>query len=165
MFSNKKRLSKKAYLAFVQQKESLEILDFFVKNNLPSVLGTGDFKAWVRKRFQHLKCNKQISGTGILVPEAAEIKALVCKAYRVKEESFSVSRRGARNLPRDVAIYLLRRFSHETLSIIGQQFCLENYSSVSSANERIKRQLRNDAKLRKEIGNLERILAKGQSRA
>jgi chromosomal replication initiation ATPase DnaA len=74
------------------------------------------------------------------------------------------SRRGFTNEPRNVAIYLCRRLSGETLTNIGKQFGLNNYGSVSSVVSLMKKTLRRDARLRKRVARLEHQLRKQQNR-
>ena len=46
-------------------------------------------------------------------------------------------RRGIANEPRDMAVYLSRRLRGDTLVEIGHHFNFTNYSSVSSALQRV----------------------------
>jgi chromosomal replication initiation ATPase DnaA len=63
---------------------------------------------------------------------------------------------------KDVAIYLIRRHSNETLADIGKYFNMPNYSSVSSAIERVKAILPEDRSLRGKVAKIEKILNKSQ---
>ncbi len=60
---------------------------------------------------------------GFLVPNNTDIK----------------SRRGVENEARDLAIYMVRVIRGERLTSIGREFNLNNYSSVSTAHDRIKK--------------------------
>jgi REP element-mobilizing transposase RayT len=62
MFSAKKRQAVKAYKEFVAQGEPQEIVDFFSLKNMPSIIGTKEFKEWIRERFHDLRLNREISG-------------------------------------------------------------------------------------------------------
>jgi chromosomal replication initiation ATPase DnaA len=61
------------------------------------------------------------------------------------------SRRGVENVPRDMAIYLTRRYCRKSLVEFGEHFGLSNYSTVSSAVERIKARKNNDRDLRQDL--------------
>jgi chromosomal replication initiation ATPase DnaA len=74
-----------------------------------------------------------------LAPSAENIIVLVCDHFKVKKEQIVTSKRGAENLPRDIAIYLVRHHSRDTLASVGRHFAISNYSTVSSAVERVKR--------------------------
>ena len=78
------------------------------------------------------------------------------------EEQLMISRRGTENLPRDIAIYLVRHHCRDTLAGIGSYFGIDNYSTVSSAIERIKARKRTDRSLKKDLKELERKLDKSQ---
>ena len=74
---------------------------------------------------------------------------------RIVKEELMVSRRGISNEPRDVAIYLTRRIRGDSLEGIGKEFKIENYSSVSTVIERIKKKVSRDRNLRKRVILLE----------
>ena len=63
------------------------------------------------------------------------------------------SRRGVENEARDLAIYLLRYIRSERLEKIGEEFNLNNYSSVSNAISKMKRRLRSN-KFKKRYGRI-----------
>ena len=60
--------------------------------------------------------------------------------------------------PRNVAIFLIRRLRGEKLEDIGRQFGIAKYSSVSSAIEKMKRDISADRRLKARIKNIEKIL-------
>lgn len=162
MLSDKRSRQKTAYLDFVSQSEPKEIKRFYSLKNLPSVLGQDSFKAWVKEKFKDLSFQKEIPESRSLAPTAADIISAVCQYFKVKEAVITRSKRGTENLPRDVAIYLVRRSCRETLAGVGQHFGIGNYSTVSSAIERVKARKDSDKKLRKHISNIEAILRKSQ---
>ena len=162
MFSAKKRQAVKAYKEFVAQEEPQEIGDFFSLKNMPSIIGTKEFKEWVRDRFHDLGLNREISGSKVLAPDPDDIKAAVGAIYKVSKKTLEKSKRGFRNMPKDVAIYLVRRHSNETLANIGKYFNMVNYSSVSSAIERVKAMLSKDKSLRDQVAKIEKTLNKSQ---
>ncbi len=47
-------------------------------------------------------------------------------------------RRGVSNIPRDVAIYLLRKYRLDTLNAIGSLFGIAHCSTVSNSISRVK---------------------------
>ena len=73
-------------------------------------------------------------------------------------------RRGQTNIARDLVIYSMRQHSRQTLQQIGAHLDMENYSSVSSAVQRIKAHLKNDMELSKLIENIGQKLSKVKSR-
>ncbi len=95
--------------------------------------------------------DKEIPEAAILSVEAAAVKKAVCAVYQISEQQLLASRRGAANVPRDLAIFALRMYSQKTLSEIGEPFGVKNYSTVSSAIDRAKKVLASEAKVRKEF--------------
>lgn len=77
-------------------------------------------------------------------------------------EQLMSSRRGQENLPRDMAIYLVRRYSRQSLAKVGQHFRLHNYSTVSSAVERIKARSTQDQSIHDQLQELMAKINKSQ---
>ncbi len=63
-------------------------------------------------------------------------------------------KRGTKNEPRDVTIYLIRNLCGVPLLKIGIEFNLKNHRSVSSVNERIKNRLDRDRQFRRRVEEL-----------
>ncbi|MBL7174376.1 MAG: hypothetical protein ISS66_01000 [Desulfobacteraceae bacterium] len=63
---------------------------------------------------------------------------------------------------RNVAIFLMRRLRGEKLEEIGRQFGIAKYSSVSSAIERMKREISVDRRLKARVKSIEKILENSQ---
>jgi chromosomal replication initiation ATPase DnaA len=160
MLCEKKSDQKTAYLDFVSLGEPKEIERFYSLMNLPSVLGSEYFKHWVKEKFKHLSCQDEIPRSRDLAPTADYIVSVVCEHFKVKKETLAVSKRGRENLPRDVAIYLVRLRSRETLAVVGQHFSIGKYSTVSSVVERIKARKDKDKTLRKHLEQISTTLNK-----
>ncbi|RJX27578.1 MAG: transposase [Desulfurivibrio sp.] len=143
-----------AYGNFVAQGESEEIERFYSLKSLPSVLGGEGFKGWVKEKFHHLCFQQEIPESRLLAPTAEEIISQVCEHFRVSREQLNAARRGRENLPRDVAVYLVRQLSQASLSEVGKCFGLHNYSTVSSVVERVKRRGKEDRRIRKHLDGL-----------
>ena len=60
--------------------------------------------------------------------------------------------------PRNAAVFLIRRLRGEKLEEIGRQFGIAKYSSVSSAIEKMKRDISADRRLKARVKNIEKIL-------
>ncbi|MCP4339497.1 MAG: transposase, partial [Desulfobulbaceae bacterium] len=84
--------------------------------------------------------------------------------YRISREQLLVSKRGTENLPRDIAIYLVRRFCCKTLPSVGKEFGITNYSTVSSVVQRVKVRYERDKYLLKEFEIIKKKITKGQKR-
>lgn len=142
--------------------DSPEIERFYSLKNLPSILGGDFFKEMIKEKFGHLLFHKEIPAARKLATDAETIIASVCRYFGVSYEDLMVSRRGVENLPRDMAIYLVRQRTRETLSEVGGYFGIENYSTVSSAVERIKGQKNKDRRVEKIIEKIVNGLGESQ---
>jgi len=163
MFSRNIRKARRDYIDFVSQVESEEITDLFSRKNLPSLLGEDEFVHWVKERFGHLRTDVEVPAARLLAIDGIVIKNVVCQYYGIKRKDLLISKRGTSNKPRDVSIYLIRRFTGLTLVDIGREFNVTKYSSVSSAIERVKRELSRDGKLRRQVAELEREFSQRQT--
>jgi REP element-mobilizing transposase RayT len=162
MLCEKKSGRKAAYGDFVSKGDPEEIERFYSLKNLPSVLGGDTFKDWLKEKFQHLCFHEEIPESRILAPTAEEIIREVCDHFQVVREQFMVTRRGRENLPRDMAIYLVRLLSQATLSEVGKHFGMNNYSTVSSVVERVKLRTNEDPMVREHLDVIRVKLAKSQ---
>jgi len=162
MLTAKKSRRKLAYLDFVAQNEPEEITAFYAMKKLAYLLGGEAFKDWVRNRFIDLDLQREVPEAKRLAKSPQEIIAHVCAYFDLEEARLQQSRRGVENLPRDIAIYLARNTSRMTLGEIGAAFGITNYSTVSSAAERIKGRMVKDTCLRREVEKLKKLLDKSQ---
>ena len=143
MFSKDKKLQIIAYKRFISSDETGEIIEHYSKINMPSILGSEKFIKWVKDRFPKKVKDKEIPESKDLCPEVSDIKRAVCNYYKIEHTDLLKSRRGGvENEARDFAIYMLRVIRGERLITIGQKFNLNNYSSVSTAIEKIRRKLK-----------------------
>ena len=162
MLCAKKSGRKTAYGDFVSKGDQEEIERFYSLKNLPSVLGGDTFKDWLKEKFQHLCLHEEIPESRIFAPTAEEIISEVCDYFQVMREQLTVTRRGRENLPRDLAIYLVRLLSQATLSEVGKYFGMNNYSTVSSVVERVKLRANEDRRIREHLDVIRVKLAKSQ---
>ena len=162
MLSSEKRDRKLAYIDFVAQGEPETITSFYSMKKLPSLLGGEKFSEWIKEKYYHLGLQKEVPEAQILALTPAEVIGQVCSYFNLDEESLKKSRRGVENVPRDVAIYLSRRYCRMKLTEIGEHFGLSNYSTVSSAAERIKVLRNNDRDLQQHLEKIKSQIIKGQ---
>jgi len=141
MFSKDKRSQIISYKRFISSEESAELIHYYSKKNIPSILGDKIFVKLLKDSFLKKKKEKEIPESTKLCPEVIDIKQAVCAYYQKEEADLLMSRRGVENEARDFAMYMLRVIRSERLTKIGEEFNLSNYSSVSTAIERIKRKM------------------------
>ena len=151
-----------AYKDFVCQHEPENVERFYALKNLPSIMGSDTFKEWLKEGFQHLGFLEEVPQSRLFFPTAAKIIAAICAHFQVTPEQIAISRRGTENLPRDVAIYLVRLLGRETLTEVGRNFGVTNYSTVGSTVARMKRRLKNDRALQKHLQEIRNTLDKSQ---
>jgi len=125
-------------------------------------IGDDSFKDWIKEKFQDLRFRQEIPELKDLSLNTNMIRGLVCKSFKVGNDVLMVSKRGTENLPRDVAIYLQRKYCGQTLVELGKDYDIMSYSTVSSAFERIKSRLLKDRKLQGKVSRIETKLNKGQ---
>ena len=151
-----------AYREFMAEAESDELAGFFSRKNLPSILGSEGFIDWVKAKFHNLRDHQEVPESRQLAPGLEVIKSAVCSNYEIDLSRLLLSRRGMNNQARNVAIYLARRLSGETLATIGKAFELGNYSSVSSAVSRLEHEIRADNRLKRRVEAIKRQLHMSQ---
>jgi REP-associated tyrosine transposase len=147
----------------VEEQDAEQLLSFFEKKNLPSLLGSNKFVEWAKANFFEGGIHKDVPQSKILAPDRPTIINAVCGFYKADEKDIAPVRRGVQNEPRDVAIYLLRTICGEPLMRIGQAFGMTQYSSVSSAVERIKKKRQNDSRFQKRLKEVIESVNKGQT--
>jgi len=122
---------KKVYAGMILGEER------FVKKALKRVKETWEGK----HEISHRKRLQSVSG-------AEEILELVCRENKVTREVV-----GKRGEERDLAIYLLKRYTESTNGQIGEMFGL-SFSAVTKAAERISSRLEMEKDLRRKVGKI-----------
>jgi len=144
----------KLYREFINQEDSEELINFFGKKKLPSVLGEAEFIDWVKRTFFTDKTHNQVPDSRQLAPGVERIKEAVRQYYGIEKGRLMKSARGVNNEPKNVAIYLTRVLRREGLMNISAAFGMQGYSSVSSAIGRVKKRMVSDKGLRKRIDEI-----------
>jgi putative transposase len=153
---------KKAYMDFVAQDESEEIARFYSLKKQPSILGSDSFIEKVKEKFRSMLFQEEIPASRDLAPRAEDIISFFCEYFKVTKEELTISRRGTENLPRDVAIFLVRQHCRETLAGVGQHFSISNYSTVSSVVLRIRARKDSDKTLQKDLEKITTMIMNSQ---
>ena len=151
-----------AYKHFVRMDDSKELLGMLESPKWPPFLGGKQFLDWVKQTFFEDKREKEVPDSVHLAPDLKLINDVVCDYYSIHESNLRKTRRGVTNEPRDVAIYLTRTLRQEKLRIIGEHFGLKNYSSVSTAVDRVKSQIDKNRMFRSQVETIVRKIKKSQ---
>ena len=154
----------KAYKRFVRLDDDEKILQVFESHKWPPFLGGKQFLGWIKETFFEKKREKEVPESVHLAPDLSLIKTVVCTYFKIQEPALQSSRRGISNEPRDVAIYLTRLLRKEGLREIGQEFGLNNYSSVSSAIDRVKSMMVYNKKLKAKVNEIKETILKSQTK-
>ncbi|MBW1920837.1 MAG: transposase [Deltaproteobacteria bacterium] len=163
LFSIEKAIASKMYKGFVSKGVPEEINGIFLREKLPSALGSDRFLDWVKSSFFPAKFHKEVPESKMLSPDAERIKEEVCRSYGVSRADLYRSRRGISNEPRNVAIYLLRTLRGDNLEEIGRNFNINRFSSVSSVVERTRRKMSKDPKLRRRVEEIKTSIKMSQA--
>ena len=163
MLTTDKKRQLRTYRKFMEKDESQELLDLFENKRWPAFLGGEDFVYWVKETFFQKKKNRQVPESLQLAPDRHRIIGEVCRMYGVTEREVFNVRRGFRNEPRDVAIYLCRTLRNDTLREIGKAFGITGYSPAGSVVSRMKKELLHDKGLEQQIENITRCVLNGDA--
>ncbi len=158
MFSETPGKAISGYRKFVQGEESDEIMDFYSKKNLPSILGSHNFVEWVKAKYYQKKKHDEVPQSKDLAPTIMEIKKTVGLCYKIDIKELEESKRGQENEPRNVALYLSRKHSGLSLEKIGKEFGSIKYSTVSNVVRRIENQLTESKQLSKMVAYIRKRL-------
>jgi REP element-mobilizing transposase RayT len=152
----------KHYRKFLSVESEEEIYGVLDRKKWPAFLGPESFMDWVKGKYYGAKTDQDVPQAKELAPTPDIIIAVVCEYYQVSEDDLYRSQRGTFNEPRNVAIFLMRKLRRDRLKTIGRRFEIENYSSVSSIMERMKKWLRQDRSLKSRLDRIADKIYKGQ---
>lgn len=157
LFSPGRAKQLKEYKDFISEEDSKEVLARYSKKNLPSIIGSEKFIDRVKVKFREFAFTEEIPESKLLTPDAAKIRRSVCKVYKVKQTSLICGiKRGAFNEPRNAAVFLTRQLRRDSLKTIGKEYKIDNYSSVSSIIESMKKNIARNKKLKKRIEQIKK---------
>lgn len=162
MLSKSKGDGLKNYLELLSIEKKNDVSEVLDKKKWPAMLGSLDFINKVKEKFFSEKTDDEVPQSRELAPDPYQIQKIVCEYYGIDREKLLLSRRGIFNEPRNMAIYLTRRFRGDSLKQIGQHFQLKKYSSVSSIIARTNQAVSKDKKLRNRLEQLVSIVSKSQ---
>ncbi len=143
----------------VRDDASEDLYSFFDKKNMPSLLGSKKFVDRIRNDFFGQLVHPEIPESKRSTRDAQSIIKEVARISAISKAELYVQRRGKENLPRDIAIYLVRMMTGLSLSDIGTIFGIESYSTVSNSIERINKKIKADRDLVNTIAKLKSKLS------
>ena len=131
------RRSRAAYGAYVEAGNEAELMKFYGAARLAPVLGDEDFQARAARRAQ---TGTEVSARGLKKPvPLAEILNAACAHFDVPRAGLvrTARGRGARNLPRAMAMKLCRDAGGLSLAEIAAAFHVGHYATVSKTIARL----------------------------
>jgi hypothetical protein len=152
---NKRRQS---YIDFMKQTESETLKALYERSNPPLLLGAKDFIDEVRRKYGGKVIKEEMPQSRELVPDASEIKLAIIRFYKLEADELWKSSRGNHNEARNVAIYLIRKYTGTALKDIGNCFGMNSYSTVGSVITRIKQEMIRNRNLRQKVEEVEKLL-------
>lgn len=91
--------------------------------------------------------------------DVQRIQRAVCDYYKISiDQMKGKNRNNEVNFPRQIAIYLCRELTNESFPKIGSYFGGRNHSTIISADNRIRKELKTNDNLKEVIKDLKRIL-------
>ncbi len=144
----------------LSQDANEDIEQFLKKKNLPSILGSKEFVDQIRNQFFNVLVHPEKPSTKDLAYKSKQIINTICHHFGLQQKDILDLKRGINNTPRDLAIYLIRNHSMLKLDEIAEIFQFSSYSGVSTAIERIKKQIESDPIFASKVKSLEDQLGK-----
>ena len=160
MLAKQTKQKAKKYQAFMEADEDETLLRLLKLKKLPAILGDNSSVDKLKSRFFQEKQHIEIPESRRLAPKVATIKQTICRYYGIDEEQLYYSRRAFFNEARAMGVYLCRHLRGQSLKGIGEQFKIDNYSTVSSIIERFKVRLQTDRGLSKRIKQVQQAITK-----
>lgn len=164
MLSQAKTTQTREYKKFIVEKNSSEIETFYSLKNMASILGEKLFKDQIKERFGSKHFEQEVSRTKELAVASDTIFETVCNHFSIDKSTLMVTRRGVSNTPRDIAIYLTKKYRLESLEEIGSLFDIAHYSTVSNSIRRVRRAISQKNSILSEIEIIEQSLKKSQEK-
>ena len=149
-----KKKTRKEKTALLKTEAADDTYNFFARKNMLSILGSPDFVAQIRNDFYRSVVHPEVPDVKKLALEAKAIMRMVSKYFKIPQKMLFIHQRAKDNIPRDVAMYLIRTETGKTLLEIGALFKMEKYSSVSNCINRVKKRRLEDKYLESTIRDL-----------
>ena len=128
---------------------------FYAHKALPGIWGS---KQFIQDAYAKLKGESVEISMRQLVekPTIGQVIEYVAETYQCEEKEIKIAARGKgrKNLARWVAMYLSQEVCGATLPTIAKVFNVGHYSTVSQTIRRLKHEMVEDKKLRKQVNML-----------
>lgn len=153
-----KTRKKERYKAFVELGVDEEIKTFFSKGNILPYLGSDEFREWVYKQHETDELSAAKVSISQFRPKIEDVIKSVGSAFGVDVSSITASKRGrvANNIPRWVAMYIVRECCGALLKEIASSFGLSRIGSISTTVNKLQVLMSDDRRLRLKVDKINR---------
>ncbi len=154
-YSRDEARAKRLYRAFINEGLTLRESPFDTLK--AGILGSEGFIEEIKKKIK-LKKHREIPESKRLASSIKyeDVIAAVIKRFRIRKQDIRESGR-RNNLPRKIALYLLRRHTDTSNEELGRYFRI-GYTAVSHAALRLKREMEKDKRLKRTVQEIEKEL-------
>jgi len=146
------------YRTFMGEDEDESFLRILSLKKMPSIIGERQFVDRIKSRFFERKRHIEVPESKRLAPDIARIKLAICEYYGIDEGRLNYTRRAVFNEARAMGLYLSRHLRGESLKTVGQQFEIDNYSTVSTVIVRFKARIQSDRSLARRVDQIGQII-------
>ena len=150
----------KKYRVFMRADEDEILLRVLSLKKLPTILGDNQFVDKLKSKFFEQKQDIEVPESKRLAPKVEKIKKMICRYYNIDEDQLYYSRRAFFNEARAMGVYFCRHLRGQSLKGIGEQFKIDNYSTVSSIIERFRVRLQTDRGLARRVKQVQQAIIK-----
>lgn len=149
------------YAEYLNEGSDIELVRFYNKKNLLSILGDEKFRT--RARAALAPAATRGASKGALArkrPSLQKVVSVVADTFEVTGKSIVQAARGpgSKNVPRWVAMYLCQEVGGITLQVIAENFGLQRYGTVSTTIGKLKQELVDAPKLQLTLQKLRKQL-------
>ena len=156
-----KKQKYQGYRDYVADGNSEELLRFYNRGNMASVIGEKEFVSWLREE-KIPQLEEKIVVNQVLQKELSmdTLLELIAQFYDVKVESFVKVTKGkkASHPVRKIAMYICQQLGGYSLKEIGYCFGLSNIGSVSFATSSVRKEIEQSRRTRQELKRLKEFI-------
>ena len=136
-----------------------EISSFYGSKRLVPVLGTDQFKGWIRGKGYARAKGREVPEARHLAVSLGDCVKAVAEMFGVREKAIWAGRRGSLNEPRQLAMVACREIGGYSLKRIAEAMGVASYSTVSSVCSTMKKRMMKDERLRKRLNQIGKTLS------
>lgn len=151
-----KRAKGRAYGAYMAEGVEEELIDFYARKSLLSVLGSDAFSKKAYGQKQKKKFSPSHARKGFARASISSIAETVAKAFKTDVREIYQAKRGSghKHVPRWVAMHLCQDIASYSLKDIAKAFKINHVSGVSHQVRSLREEMAQDPKLARKVEKL-----------